>query len=242
VLISGCGILGKESNSDEKNEKTPDSKQEIVRYDGEKCKVISSVYTARKELALTFNGMADKNTMERLLDELDARQIKATFFLPGMRVAEEPYIAKEILARGHEIENNTLNRLDLTKLTYEQIYKEIKLSNDVIRRETGVMPRYVRTKSGDYNEDVLLVAAQLGMEAVVSYSINPKDWDMKDAKTIGEYVERFMTRGGIIALNTDINPEIIASIGYIGQGSGGYRLQIDSLGKDGERRGRTKAA
>ncbi len=231
VLVAGCGILGKESNSGEKNEKTPDSKQEIVRYEGEKCKVISSVYTARKELALTFNGMADKNTMERLLDELDTYKIKATFFLPGMRVAEEPYIAKEILTRGHEIENNTLNRLDLTKLTYEQIYKEIKLCNDVIRRETGVMPRYVRTKSGDYNEDVLLAAAQLGMEAVVSYSINPKDWDMKDAKTIGEYVERFMARGGVIVLNIDINPQIIPSIGYIAEAAEDIGYKLIPLGK-----------
>ena len=40
----------------------------------------------------------------------------------------------------------------MNKLDYDQIYKEIKLANDVINRETGVQPRYVRTRSGDYRK------------------------------------------------------------------------------------------
>ncbi|MCR4432090.1 MAG: polysaccharide deacetylase family protein [Tepidanaerobacteraceae bacterium] len=240
IVTSIVGCNSEKINShEEKIKEKADKSQEIVRYEKDKCKAIQSVYTARKELALTFNGMADKETMERLLDELDAYRIKATFFLPGMRVAEEPYIAREILGRGHEIENNTLNRLDLTGLTYEQIYKEIKLCNDVIKRETGVTPHYVRTKSGDYNEDVLLAAAHAGMEAVVSYNINPQDWDMKDAKAIGEYVERFICRGGIIALNTDINPEIIPAIRYIARAADniGYKLiPLEQLIKSGGER------
>lgn len=159
--------------------------------------------------------MADEQTMDLLLDELDLHGIKATFFLPGIRVAEEPNLAKRVLSRGHEIESNTLNQLDMSELSYEQIYKEIQLSNEIIEQETGVVPRYLRTKSGDYNDDIRLVTAQLGMDAVVSYNINPKDWDMKDAKSIGEYVERYISRGGIISLNTNINPEVIASIAYI---------------------------
>lgn len=123
--------------------------------------------------------------MTALLDELDAHGVKATFFLPGVRVAEEPDIAKAIAARGHEIENNTLNQLDMSTLDYDGIYKEIQLANEVIERETGVKPRYVRTRSGDYPEDVPLAAAHLGMKAVVSYNINPRDRDMQSAEEIG---------------------------------------------------------
>ncbi|MGG6311310.1 polysaccharide deacetylase family protein [Paenibacillus macerans] len=208
----------------------------IQRYTGEKGREIPYVYTARKELSLTFNGMGDRDTMFRLLDELDTYRIKATFFLPGMRVAEEPDIATEILARGHEIENNTLNQLDLKNLDYEQIYKEVALSNEVIEKQTGVKPKYVRTKSGDYPEDVPLVVAQLGMKGVVSYNINPRDRDMQDAKAIGDYVKRYIHRGGIISLNTDINPQVIPSIRYIAQAADeiGYRLvSLDELVEHG---------
>ena len=47
-------------------------------------------------MALTFNGMGDKATMTALIDELETYGIKATFFLPGIRVAEEPDIAGAI--------------------------------------------------------------------------------------------------------------------------------------------------
>lgn len=211
-------------------------KPAIQRYTGEKSREIPFVYTAKKELSLTFNGMGDRETMYRLLDELDTYRIHATFFLPGMRVAEEPDIAAEILARGHEIENNTLNQLDLRNLDYEQIYKEIELSNEVIEKQTGVKPKYVRTKSGDYPADVPLIAAQLGMKGVVSYNINPRDRDMQDAKAIGDYVKRYIHRGGIISLNTDINPEVIPSIRYIAQAADeiGYRLiPLDELVEHG---------
>lgn len=240
TFLSACGWIGGASNSGE--EKLDGNNQDLIieRYSGEKGKEFSYVYTAQKELSVTFNGMGDKGTMTQLLDELDKYGIKATFFLPGMRVAEEPDIAKEIVARGHEVENNTLNQLDLTQLDYEGIYKEIKLSNDVIEKETGVRPRYVRTKSGDYSEDVALIVAQLGMKGVVSYNINPKDRDMKDAKEIGEYVERYISRGGIISLNTDINPEVIPSIKYIANAveEVGYQLvPLDQLVQNGHNGG-----
>ncbi|MDF2679824.1 MAG: hypothetical protein K0R47_1014 [Brevibacillus sp.] len=225
LLLGGCNFGGGSEEAFEKN-RNQNTIQTIPRYSGEKSKVIPFVYTAKKELTLTFNGMGDQETMKRLLDELDKHQIKATFFLPGMRVAEEPDIAKDILNRGHEIENNTLNQLDTSKLSYDQIYKEIQLSNEVIQKQTGVTPRYVRTKSGDFTDDVRLAAAALGMKGVVGYNINPKDRDMKDAKAIGEYVARFMSRGGIISMNTDINPEVIPAISHIAKAAEdiGYKL------------------
>ncbi|WP_083955653.1 polysaccharide deacetylase family protein [Brevibacillus parabrevis] len=235
-LLVGCQFGAEEANNIPKAKTT----QTIPASNGEKSKVIPYVYTAKKELTLTFNGMGDGATMKKLLDELDKYQIKATFFLPGMRVAEEPEIAKEILKRGHEIENNTLNHLDDTQLSYEQIYKEIQLGNEVIKKQTGVTPNYVRTKSGDVTDNVRLAAAALGMKGVVSYSINPKDRDTKkDGKTIGEYVARFMTRGGIITMNTDINPEVIRAIPYIAKAANdiGYRLvPLGQLVKNGGER------
>lgn len=238
AILSGCGP-GREGEPSLQQDGNSGEELVIQRYTGEKSREISFVYTARRELSLTFNGMGDQDTMTRLLNELDEYDIKATFFLPGMRVAEEPDIAREIMSRGHEIENNTLNQLDMLNMNYEQIYKEIKLSNDVIEQETGIRPHYVRTKSGDYPGDLPLVAAQLGMDAVVSYNINPRDRDMQDAKAIGDYVKQYIHRGGIISLNTDINPEVIPSIPYIVEAAEeiGYTLvTLDQLIQNGGER------
>ncbi|QHW35095.1 polysaccharide deacetylase family protein [Paenibacillus rhizovicinus] len=217
----------------------PNTQSDIVKYAGPESKAVSMVYTTKRELALTFNGMADKGTMERLLDQLDTYGIKATFFLPGMRVAEEPDIAKEILARGHEIENNTLNRLDMSKMSYEQVNKEIDLSNDVIRKKTGVSPNYVRTVSGGYTDDVRLAAAQLDMQAVVGDSLFLYNWQNETELEKRNYIRKYINRGGIIALDTQENRTIEESVKLIAEGAKnvGYQLiRLDKLMQDGGER------
>lgn len=234
MSLSGCTLHFDQAPNLEKMTKSVPPK--IERYSGEMSRAISNVYTARKELALTFNGMGDRESMEQLLDELDAHHIKATFFLPGERVAEEPDIAKEILARGHEIENNTLNQVNVENLSYEQIYKEIQLTNEVIKEKTGVAPKYVRTKSGEYNDDLRLIAAQLGMEGVVKYNIHPQDREIKKAAAMGSFVEKYISRGAIISLHEDINPDMISVISSIAKDADeiGYKLvTLDELVKNG---------
>lgn len=78
-LLVGCQFGVEEANNVPKANTT----QTIPASNGEKSKVIPFVYTAKKELTLTFNGMGDDATMKKLLDELDKYQIKATFFSRG---------------------------------------------------------------------------------------------------------------------------------------------------------------
>ncbi|MED5018719.1 polysaccharide deacetylase family protein [Paenibacillus chibensis] len=213
ILLPGCGWWG---GSDEGtgSEKQP-QQQPVAKYTGAKSQAISYVYTTKRELALTFNGMADRGKMTELLDELDRYGIKATFFLPGMRVAEEPDIAKDILSRGHEIENNTLNGLDLSKLTYDQIYQEIHLANQVIEKETGVTPLYVRTKSGAFNDDIRLAAAHNGQSAVISYSLFLHNWNRETELQKQHYIRKYVNRGGIITIDTEENKQLGENISLI---------------------------
>ncbi len=207
-IVTGCGIFSGEKNEQEPTTATP----VIERYSGPMSKVMPYVYTAKKEFSLTFNGMSDNVTMTKLLDELDKYGIKATFFLPGMRVAEEPDIAKLILARGHEVENNTLNRLDMSNLSYEQIYKEIRLSNEIIERETGVAPRYIRTRSGDYTDDVRLASAHNGMDAVIVYSLFLHNWQKETDLEKELYIRKYITRGGIISIDAEENTSLLEDV------------------------------
>lgn len=200
-----------------------------------KCEVISCVKTVQKDTALTFDGMGDESTIRAILDELDKYGIKSVFFLPGMRVAEEPEIAQEILRRGHTIGNNTLNKVDLTTLDYENIYKEIKLSHDIIVEKTGAVPKYLRTRSGNYNDNVQYAAAQCGYEAIITYSINPQDWDMKSAGEIADIVEERLSKGSVIMLNTDKNIEVVKAIpliAKIAENAGYYLVSMEQLFND----------
>ncbi|MFS0781162.1 polysaccharide deacetylase family protein [Bacillus sp. 1P06AnD] len=214
-ILAGCSMLQKNSESSENKEIKKKPEQSIGTYKGNKSKAVSMVYTTKPVLSLTFNGMGDSDTMEQVLDLLDQSGLKATFFLPGMRVAEEPEIALEIKKRGHEIENNTLNGQDMSKYSYEDIYKEIHLANKVIEEKVGVKPKYVRTVEGDYNEKIQLATAHNGQKAVIGNSLFLHNWRDETVLEKQHFIRKYMNRGGIITLDTEENKDLLASLSLI---------------------------
>ncbi len=229
IPLGGCTLLGGGA------EIVPDEPQSTAitepPYGLQPSQTVAYVHTTSREFSLTFNGMGSEELMNELLDELDKQGIIATFFVPGMRVAEEPGLAKRIAERGHELENNTLKRLDLSKLPYDQVYKEVQLSSEIIKRETGVATQYVRTRSGDFNEPLRLAAAQSGAKAVVSYTLNLNNWNAETEDEKYRYVRDHITRGGIIALDTELNPDVAQAIPIIARAAADIGYAFVPLGK-----------
>lgn len=203
IGLTGCSWIGLSGDGEETTASSKPDDSIAERYDGKPSPVLPFVYTTNKELALTFDGMADDETMHKLLDELDRYDLQATFFLPGMRVAEEPDLAREIADRGYEIENGTLDDTELSSMDYDEIEREIRLGADVIQRETGTSPVFVREKSERGNEDEQLAAAQNGMKAVVGSSLFLHNWQGESEEQKLKYIRKHVTRGGIIAIDTE---------------------------------------
>lgn len=187
----------------------------IDRYEGEPAPFVPSVYTIERKLSLTFNGMSDRGSMLALLDELDRLDMKATFFLPGMRVAEEPDVAQAIVERGHEAESNTLTRSNLDHKTYNEIFKEVDLSKSIIEEATGASLRYVRTGSGDPNSEVGLAAAHSGLQANIGYSLNIKDSHLDKELKDKNFLRLYITRGGIVNIDLEKNARVLEMLPYL---------------------------
>ena len=194
-----------------------DSSIEIKKSDGSKSDVISHANIVVPKVSLTFNGLADNDTMKLLLTKLDESNMKATFFLDGMRVAQEPELVKDILKRGHEVQNGTLTFPDISTLNYDQTYEEIMLTNQIFEEHLGYTPKFVRSRSGDVTDNMRLAAKALDMEAVIGLSINPLDRKMQSAQELINYISKYIDRGSIIHLNTYINPAIIDAIPLLAQ-------------------------
>ena len=127
VLLAGCaGEEGQPVTKAHEKITIPQPAKQAVEP-------VSQVKIPEKLIALTFNGLADDTTMDRLLNELKTNDLKATFFIPGVEVAERSAIVKRILHEGHDIENNTLNFVMPEKLSYEEAYLEISLANKVMK-------------------------------------------------------------------------------------------------------------
>ena len=60
-----------------------------------------------KAVALTFDDGPHPTTTRQILDILERRGHKATFFMVGQEVRARPEIAREVLAAGHAIGNHS---------------------------------------------------------------------------------------------------------------------------------------
>ena len=61
----------------------------------------------RGEVALTFDDGPDPEVTPAVLDLLDRRGARASFFCIGVRAEAHPELVRDILRRGHSVENHT---------------------------------------------------------------------------------------------------------------------------------------
>ena len=79
-----------------------------------------------KYVALTFDDGPSGRFTRRLLEGLEERDVKATFFLCGYRLADYKTLAKKIYGQGHEIGLHGYSHENLGKMTAAQVRKELK--------------------------------------------------------------------------------------------------------------------
>lgn len=74
LLLTGC-----QTSNEDHQVKPVDSTIEIKEHDGTMSTVYSHASILDQKVAITFNGLADIETMQKLLKALDQSNMKATF-------------------------------------------------------------------------------------------------------------------------------------------------------------------
>ena len=93
------------------------------------------VSTSDKVIALTFDDEPNAMT-DQILAVLEARNVKATFFVIGSQLEKDLPAGKKILAGGHELGNHSYSHTDLTFKSLDYIRHEIEKTDSLIR-QTG---------------------------------------------------------------------------------------------------------
>lgn len=187
-------------------------------------KVISRIPTKEKIVSLTFDDGPYPGHTERILATLERENIKATFFLIGSRVDDNPELVREILRQGHEIANHTYFHPNLTWLSKEQVEAELLATSWTIRRHTGREVPLARPPGGQWNKMVQGVFAQLGYTSVL-WTINPGDLNGADKGDIVKAFQRGLSPGATVLLHDypEATHEALPEIIRIGK-SRGYRF------------------
>src|ERR1700736_507403 len=99
-------------------------------------------------IAMTFDDGPSAKLTPKLLDLLAAHHIKATFFLIGQNVAENPEIAAREVREGHEIANHSWSHPNLAKMSDEGVRGQLRKTDDAIRSAIGKRPSLLRPPYG----------------------------------------------------------------------------------------------
>lgn len=132
-----------------------------------------------KTLSLGQYGMT--RGVERILDILDERNIKGTFFVPGWAAENYAEKVRMIKDRGHEIAALGYKHENMAPLTEAEQEEAMAKSVLAIEQTCGVRPKGFRSPEGELTLDTLRIAKKYGM----TYSSNLCDDDRPYLKDLG---------------------------------------------------------
>jgi peptidoglycan-N-acetylmuramic acid deacetylase len=135
--------------------------------------------TNKPWVALTLDAGASAAPTPRMLKALRERHITITFFLTGQWIKDNPDLARQIAADGHEIANHTFTHRDLTRLGDAALRKELADTEALLKGTAGVSSRPLfRPPYGAYDEQVL--------RAAVGQGYLPIYWTLDSLDSVGE--------------------------------------------------------
>ncbi|MEJ2009801.1 MAG: polysaccharide deacetylase family protein [Acidobacteriota bacterium] len=153
----------------------------------------------KKQIALTFDDGPLPPYTEQILDILQSRKVRATFFVCGKDVEQHPEIVCRIQADGHTIGNHTWSHSYLYFMSRGRIAEEIGHTQRAIYEATGSTPRLFRPPYGGRWFGLYPVLREHGMR-LVQWSVNAEDWK-HEASAIIASVRDGLRPGAIILLH-----------------------------------------
>lgn len=175
------------------NEGTEASPSSSIDCSKEKC------------VALTFDDGPSVYT-DNLLNILKENNIKASFFVLGQSAKIQPDTIRRMVQEGHVVGNHSWDHKNLTKLSSEEIQKQLSDTDKLIKKIANYNTTLLRPPYGSYNANVLASVNK----AIVLWNIDSEDWKDKDTDIVAERISQ--AKANSIILAHDIYPSTIEAI------------------------------
>jgi peptidoglycan/xylan/chitin deacetylase (PgdA/CDA1 family) len=150
-------------------------------------------WRAAKCVALTLDDGPNPDVTPKVLDMLDAFNAKASFFCPGHAVEAYPHLAREIIRRGHSIENHSYgHKHHFSVMGMGSLRRDIAKAQETISQVTGYHPTYFRAPVG--------LRSPLLDPVLQSLNLRLVSWT-NDPVTVLARLERNLCAGDILLLH-----------------------------------------
>ena len=183
-----------------------------------------------KYVALTFDDGPSGRFTRRLLDGLAERDAKATFFLCGYRIAQYPKETQRIFEEGHEIGLHGYTHDCMEPMSRRQIAKELSDTKALLPEKCKAL--WLRPPGGCSSDGVRQVAEVTGL-AILDWSVDPRDWAVRDAATVGRFVLDRIQDGDVVLLHDMSDSSVDAALAIIDelQSQGFQFVTVSELAK-----------
>lgn len=165
-----------------------------------------------KYVALTFDDGPSGRYTRNLLDGLQDRGVKATFFLCGYRMKEYPEITQRIFDEGHEIGCHGYSHKSMKTMSRRDIAAEIVDTHALLPE--GCFPKFLRPPGGSVSDGVRQVAEARNL-AILSWSVDPRDWATRDTAAIETAVLENIKDGDIVLLHDMTTSSVNAALDIV---------------------------
>ncbi len=152
-------------------------------------------------VGLTFDDGPDPDATPAVLEILDQRGARASFFCVGRRAEQSPGLVAEIARRGHRVENHSyLHSNGFCFFPPARAACDLEQAQQVLAREAGSLPRYFRAPAGLRNPWLDGVLARRGL-ALASWTRRGYDRACGDPEVVLRRLTRNLAAGDVLLLH-----------------------------------------
>ncbi|MGD9895969.1 MAG: polysaccharide deacetylase family protein [Candidatus Methylacidiphilaceae bacterium] len=152
-------------------------------------------------IALTFDDGPDPEVTPAILDLLDANGAKASFFCIGKRAKRHPELIREMVRRGHSVENHSFRHSNLFACyPLGALRREIARAQAILAACSGAAPRFFRAPMGFRNPLLDPALARAGLH-YVSWTRRGFDTACRKPETVLHRLTRNLAEGDILLLH-----------------------------------------
>lgn len=156
---------------------------------------------ARGEVALTFDDGPDPLVTPQVLAQLDAAGARATFFCVGDQLRRHPDLARDIVRRGHHIENHTDTHPNLfAAMGWRRMAQQVAGGQAAVEAVTGRAPRFFRAVAGLRNPWLDPILARQGLR-LAAWTRRGYDTRTDDAEAVYQRLTRGLAAGDVLLMH-----------------------------------------
>lgn len=116
---------------------------------GSNMRRLPEASAARGEVSVTIDDGPDPVVTPVVLDLLDEHRARATFFCIARQAERHPQLCREIVARGHSVQNHSHRHSHTFSLSGPRAFaREIDLAQEALAQITGRRPVFFRAPAG----------------------------------------------------------------------------------------------